>query len=74
MATLIHGKQKQAAAPPGEFALGLVVVGSLLCLMGLLLFVILSFDGAGPRTEGSRVPEGAYRETPAAAPATIAAQ
>ena len=50
------------------------MVGALLCVLGLVLFAVLSLDTAGPRTEGARVPEGAYRETPAAAPGTIAAQ
>lgn len=59
---------------PQDFGLGLVVVGALLCVLGLVLFAVLSLDTAGPRTEGARVPEGAYRETPAAAPGTIAAQ
>ncbi len=60
---------------PQDFGLGLVVIGALLCVLGLVLFAVLSLETAGPRTEGARVPEGAYAETPAAAPVTsIAAQ
>ena len=47
----------------------------MLCVLGLVLFVALSLETAGPRSEGARVPEGAFVETPAAAPAaSIAAQ
>ena len=73
MATFAGRDQRHVHAPQ-DFGLGLVVVGALLCVLGLILFVVLSLNTAGPRTEGVRVPEGAYVETPAAAPATIAAQ
>jgi hypothetical protein len=59
---------------PADFGLGLVVVGSLLCVLGILLFVVLGLEGSGPGSEGARVPDNAYRETPAAAPTGIAAQ
>lgn len=73
MATFARRDQSHGHAPQ-DFGLGLVVVGALLCALGLILFVALSFETSGPRTEGVRAPEGAYRETPAAAPGTIAAQ
>ncbi len=59
---------------PHDFGLGLVVIGTLMCVLGLMLFVVLSMEGAGPRTEVTRMPEGAYQETPVSAPRTIAAQ
>ena len=59
---------------PEDFGLGLVVVGMLLCLLAMLFFIILGLEGAGPGAEGARAPENAYRETPAPAPTSIAAQ
>ncbi len=67
-------RQQQRSPLPRDFGLGLVVIGALMCVLGLLLFVVLSMEGAGARSEVTRMPEGAYQETPVSAPATIAAQ
>lgn len=77
MATMVrrtHQRAQPRTGLPNDFGLGLVVTAVLLFIAAFVLFLVLNFDTTGPRTEGQRLPEGAFQETSVPAPSTIAAQ